>query len=378
MRVLILKKGVARIGGSESHARTLARTLASRGHEVTIAGLRPPWRRAGLETDREFRDGAARVVLLPTRLGPAGAAIDALFPTSLVDERALDATVGDLDVVHCIAREYTRSGERIARDRGAAYVETPLVHPGQPFAGTSASDLARYRRAHAILALTEWERDWYRMYGVDPARVHVCGVGPILDAAPVGNAEPATVLFVGRRERYKGYLALAAAARLVWRRRPDARFVIIGQRAWHAPLTDRAVPRRDPRWFDRGTADEHTKARAYASCTIFCMPSRHETFGQTYLEAWLARRPVIAGDIPPVREVVDDAGVLVRQDPREIADAIVGLLNDPRRARELGHRGYDRARTHYSWEAVAKRVEDAYAAAMALSTSSDGRAASME
>lgn len=358
MRVLILKKGVARIGGSESQARELARTLASRGHDVTLTGLRPPWRRAGLEDASEFRDGGARVVLMPARFGRVGSAVDALLPTELIDDRALNAATGVVDVVHCIAREYAAIGERLARERSAAFVETPLVHPGQAFAGTSPSDLARYRRADAILALTEWERTWYSTYGVE--RAHVVGVGPILERPPVGTPEPATILFVGRREPYKGYIALGAAARLVWRRRPEARFVIIGQRGWHAPITERAVPARDPRWFDRGLADEETKARAYATCTIFCMPSRHETFGQTYLEAWLARRPVIAGDIPPVREVVGDAGLCVRQDPRSIADAIVSLLDDPKRAHELGERGFARVTTQFSWEAVAARVERVY------------------
>jgi glycosyltransferase involved in cell wall biosynthesis len=254
-------------------------------------------------------------------------------------------------------------GERLARERGAAYVETPLVHPGQALAGTSAADLARYRRANAILALTEWERGWYVERGVAADRVHAVGVGPVLERKPTGSPEPASILFVGRREPYKGYLALGQAARAVWRRRPEARFVIIGQRGWHAPLTERSLPSRDSRWFDRGVVDEQTKARAYATCTIFCMPSRHETFGQAYLEAWLARRPVIAGDIPPLREVIADAGICVPQDPAAIAEAILELLDDPDRARELGRRGYERATTRYSWDAVAARVERAYEAA---------------
>lgn len=365
LRVLILKKGVSTIGGSESHARALARALVSRGHDVTVVGLRPAWARAGLERREELRDGGVLVRLAPARFGVLGAVVDGLLPTSLVDERRLRATVGQVDVVHTMAREYAAAGERFARERGAAFVETPLVHPGQHLSGTGRGDIERYRRADAILALTEWERGWYLARGVAPERAHVTGVGPILRAVPRRAADPATILFVGRREPYKGYLALARAAPLVWRVRPETRFVVIGQRAWHAPLTDRAVPSDDARWLDLGIADEATKVEAYARCTVFCMPSRHETFGQTYLEAWLARRPVIAGDIPPLREVVDDAGICVPQRPPAIADAIVGLLADPARAAELGARGYALATTRYSWDAVTDRVESAYRAAAA-------------
>lgn len=360
MRVLILKKGVSTIGGSESHARELARTLATRGHEVTLVGLRPAWSRAGLEPAALERDGDALIRLSPARFGRVGAALDTLLPTSLLDEGALRARVGALDVVHSLAREYAGIAERLAGDRGAAYVETPLVHPGQPFSGTSSGDVARYRRAGAILALTEWERGWYVEHGVARERIHVTGVGPILRAVPQREPEGATILFVGRREPYKGYLALARATRTVWRTRPDARFVIVGQRAWHAPLTDRIVPSGDPRWVDLGVVDEVTKADAYASCAVFCMPSRHETFGQTYLEAWLARRPVIAGDIPPLREIVEGAGLCVPQHPEAIAEAVLRLLADPTLARALGDRGYERATTRYSWDAVGGRVEAAY------------------
>ncbi|OLC54981.1 MAG: hypothetical protein AUH85_10410 [Chloroflexi bacterium 13_1_40CM_4_68_4] len=364
MRVLIIKKGVSTIGGSEAHARTLARTLAARGHDVTLVGARPPWPRAGLERAAEFRDGAARVLLLPPRLGRVGATLDALLPASLLDTRALRERAGEVDVVHCVAREYAGAAERLARDRGAAYVETPLVHPGQAFAGAGRRDIERYRRVDAVLALTEWERAWYVAHGVAPGRAHVTGSGPIVAAIPRGDPDPATILFVGRRERYKGYLAVVAAAPLVWRDHPDVRFVVIGQRAWHAALTNRGMPSRDPRWIDLGVADEQTKAAAYGACTVFCMPSRHETFGQTYLEAWLARRPVIAGDIPLLRELVDGAGLCVSQSPAAVAQAILTLLADPARARELGQRGFELASTRYSWPAVAERVERAYAAAV--------------
>src|SRR5688500_16515347 len=163
------------------------------------------------------------------------------------------------DVVHSIAREWAGQLERVARDAGAAFVETPLVHPGQPFSGSGAADVARYRRDDAVIALTEGEAAWYRDHGAP--HVPVTGVGPALLALPEVTRDDATVLFVGRRERYKGYHALRAAAPLVWVERPDARFVTIGQAAWNAFL-DRGP--HDKRWTDRGVVTEAEKAEAYA------------------------------------------------------------------------------------------------------------------
>src|SRR5439155_478908 len=115
---------------------------------------------------------------------------------------ALGRAIAGAEVVHSSAREWVGPLERAARDAGAAFVETPLVHPGQPFSGDSAADLARYRRDDAIVALTEWEAQWYRLRGA--RSVHVTGVGANLAPLPDVPMDGATVLFVGRKERYKG------------------------------------------------------------------------------------------------------------------------------------------------------------------------------
>jgi len=91
----------------------------------------------------------------------------------------------------------------------------------------------------------------------------------------------------------------------------------------------------------------------------------HETFGHTYLEAWYAWRPVIAGDIPALREVVRDGvdGLVVPQQPDAIARAILTLLGDTLRARRMGESGRFRLQEKWTWDLVAERTERAYEAA---------------
>lgn len=370
MRVVIAKKLLSTIGGSEAQARALGHELRALGHEVTLVGLRPAWSRPGMPREAlaappgpvTIRVDGTRFVFIPAHGGRVGAAIDGLLPTSLVRMTDLRHAVAGADVVHSIAREWAGRLERAARDAGAAFVETPLVHPGQPFSGAAVTDVARYRRDDAVIALTEWEAGWYRERGAQ--NVHVTGVGPNLQALPEVARDEATVLFVGRRERYKGYHALRAAAPLVWAERPEVRFVTIGQAAWNAAF-DRGL--RDPRWIDRGVATEDEKAEAFARATIFAMPSEHETFGHTYLEAWSAGLPVIAGDIPPLREVVREGvdGLHAANEPRAIAHAILSLLRDPDRARRMGAAGRERLEREFSWPAVATRTEAVYRAAIA-------------
>ena len=361
MRVVIAKKLLSTVGGSEALARGLATALLLRGHDVSLVGLRPPWRRPGIPEAAYRSRGDSTIVesgLRFTFLGTRFSAIDSLFPTSLVRPARFREAVAGANLVHSIAREWAGQLERAARDEGAAFVETPLVHPGQPWSGAGSGDLRRYRRDDAVLALTEWEAAWYRERGVEQA--FTTGAGAVLAPLPAVPADPATVLFVGRKERYKGYDALRAAAPLVWRVRPDARFVLIGQTRFMSPR-----PLADPRWDERGVVSEADKAEAYARCTLFCMPSEHETFGLGYLEAWHAGKPVIAGGIPPVREIVREGqdGLHVANSPGPIARAILELLGDPERARQMGARGRERA-ARWTWSAVAERTEEAYRAAV--------------
>jgi len=192
----------------------------------------------------------------------------------------------------------------------------------------------------------------------------VTGVGPNLAELPNVEREPATILFVGRKERYKGYHALREAAHYVWRARPDARFIAIGQPAWYA----RFLPApRDYRWVERDVVSEAEKADAFARATIFAVPSEHETFGHVYLEAWCAGLPVIAGDIAPLREVVREGvdGLHVRTHPVAIADAILKLLAEPERARWMGVQGRERVLREFTWPIVATRTVRAYESALA-------------
>ena len=363
MRVVIAKKLLSTIGGSEAQARALAAALRDRGHEVTLVGLRPAHRRAGIP-DRVYDAPPGDVTIEDAGLvyrfiaSPA-AVLEGTLPISLIGAARLASAVAGADVVHCLAREWAAPYERAARAAGAAFVETPLVHPGQPFSGDGPADLARYRRDEAVIALTDWEADWYRVRGVGHA--FATGVGPILNAPiPVRAPEPAEILFVGRKERYKGYDALRDAARLVWRERRDARFVVIGQRRFLGP-----TPLADARWSEPGIVSETRKAEAYARATIFAMPSDHETFGHTYLEAWCAGRPVIAGDIAPLREVVREGidGLHAANEPHAIADAILALLADPARASAMGTSGRARVAERYTWPAVAAKTEAAYLSA---------------
>jgi glycosyltransferase involved in cell wall biosynthesis len=75
----------------------------------------------------------------------------------------------------------------------------------------------------------------------------------------------------------------------------------------------------------------------------------------------IAKRPVVGTNIPAFREVIGDAGVLVEpKNESALATAIISLLENPTRRRELGERGYQRAIENFSIERTVEEYTDLY------------------
>jgi glycosyltransferase involved in cell wall biosynthesis len=89
-------------------------------------------------------------------------------------------------------------------------------------------------------------------------------------------------------------------------------------------------------------------------------PARWEGFGLGVLEAMLCSLPVVATNVSSLPELVvdEETGYLVPpDDPAALAVALQRVLEDPR---DLGARGYDRARREFSVERMATRTAELY------------------
>ena len=83
------------------------------------------------------------------------------------------------------------------------------------------------------------------------------------------------------------------------------------------------------------------------------------------LEAMAVGLPVIAANRGALPEVVGDGGILVDpEDVRALADAIERVLSDDHLRRSLSAKGAARAE-HFSWDASADALYEAYRAAAA-------------
>lgn len=288
---------------------------------------------------------------------------------SSIIAKKLRPSVRDVDLIHNgrIGREpLSYASLKVARERDIPFVFTPYHHPR--WTGWYYRHYEElYRRSDAIIALTNAEKRLLVELGVRESRIYVAGMAPVLadQANPEEfredlGIEGPIVLFLGQHFKYKGYGLVLDAAAQVWQKIPEVHFLFIGpavsgsERAFER-VADRRVQRL-------GTVDLQTKTDALAACTLLCLPSKQESFGGVYTEAWAMGKPVIGCPIPSVSEVVDhgENGLLVEPEVDQVGEAILKLLLDPEFAHRLGNAGRGKVAANYSWERIAGAVAEAY------------------
>ena len=112
------------------------------------------------------------------------------------------------------------------------------------------------------------------------------------------------------------------------------------------------------RWI--GRVEEADKPSLYRLATVFIYPSIYEGFGLQVIEAMASGVPVIASDIPVMRELVGDAAYLVDpNDARALGGAILALLlQNPLRDQQI-QRGLSQS-TRYSYRKTARETLGVY------------------
>ena len=178
-----------------------------------------------------------------------------------------------------------------------------------------------------------------------------------------GSVQPGCVLFLGRLNEKKGVFDLLRAWPAVRALVPEARLVLAGNGDVR-PLLELAsqLGVREtlvlPGWIT-GAGKREWLARA----DIFVLPSHAEGLPVSVLEAMICGIPVVATDVGGIPEVVADGaeGVLVPQsDPRALANALSGLLQDGTRRESVATAALARAKRDFAAAPVLAALEEVW------------------
>jgi polysaccharide biosynthesis protein PelF len=180
---------------------------------------------------------------------------------------------------------------------------------------------------------------------------------------PVG--EPPVVVWVGRINPLKDVITLLKAAALVKETRPDIEFKLFGgaapeDKAYHMEcLALHAELELEDTVTFAGYAPNTAIAYNQGDVVVLCSIS--EGFPFATLEAMLCGKPVVATAVGGIPEQIEGCGIAVEpRNPRELADAITTLMNDPLRCAELGKAAREIAAQEFTVHQSAEAYRSSY------------------
>ncbi|MCX4766866.1 glycosyltransferase [Streptomyces sp. NBC_01275] len=363
VHVVTLVSDDGAFGGPTSVALAQLEECAARGHDVTLVSL---WRGRARAARRI---GAVPFVSRRAwRLVPGRGCLGLMHPLLLWD---LWRAMGRADVVHLHAGRdlVSLAGLAVARLRRVDFV-TQTHGMVEPRTGAVARAFDRLfvpllRRARRCLVLTERER---RALG------EVLGPdGPPLVSLPNGlrTAEEGAgtrprsgheVIFLARLHPRKRPEAFVEMAALVHKECDEARFTLYGADEGSLSEVHRLVA-------DRGLSDvvsyggalEHSAAlEAYRRAAVYVLPSVHEPFPMTVLEALAEGTPVVCTDSSGISAELArrQAALVTDGSPEALADAVGRLLVDEALRRSLAEAGRRAIDEVFSIRAVVDQLED--------------------
>jgi glycosyltransferase involved in cell wall biosynthesis len=177
----------------------------------------------------------------------------------------------------------------------------------------------------------------------------------------------------------KGYRELVQAAKFVLECMPTAQFWCFGEGPLRAELQQTAdelgiAGRFRLPGFRRDVPD------LMQAIDVMCLPSHREPFGQVYVEAALAEKPVVACDAGGASEIIlhGETGLLVpppqlplanpnsaaseqlASNITPLADALFALLDNRSQAAAMGRKGRQRALDSFGWPNYLANLSELY------------------
>ncbi len=170
----------------------------------------------------------------------------------------------------------------------------------------------------------------------------------------------------GRVASEKGYEYLAMAFPSILEKFSEARIVhagawksVVGESAYQSQIEAYIRPFGGEKWRNLGFLSDNDFEAFFAVCDVLVFTSlnRTESYGIVQLEAMTQGTPIVASDLPGVRQPVRQTGlggrIVPMRDPNAIAVAVIEILGEGRQARFVPKEFLEK----FQQEAVARRYE---------------------
>jgi glycosyltransferase involved in cell wall biosynthesis len=394
------------LGGSEAYVARLSDYLKQRGNDVTVFttsayDLEAFWSHRGkrIEAKVTEQNGVAvrryslfhfpgqRQVLRLLSLLPVRPWQLLTMSCNPICWRMLADAIRPkerFDIVHATAIPYgwpLFCARTLARQLKVPLVITPFLHLGDPDdphdrtrrVYTAPAFMQLLAGADRVFVQTNVERDALLRLNFPENKIVLQGLGVDRMSCTGGDRRRARdswgsttdeviVGHLANNSVEKGTVDLLRAAARAWMAGEHFRIVLAGpempnfRRFWERfPLKVHVVR--------LGVLTEDEKRDFFAGIDVFTLPSRSDSFGLVFLEAWANGVPNVAyraGGVPGVIRDGEDGSLVRPGDIDSLASAIVQLCRDAELRRKLGGNGEQRLDCEFRWEDKLSLVAEVY------------------
>ncbi len=117
-----------------------------------------------------------------------------------------------------------------------------------------------------------------------------------------------------------------------------------------------------------GRVDDLDLPKYYSAADVFVLPSnktKEEAFGIVFLESMACGTPVVGSDIPGVREVIGEGGLVFKPgDEKDLIRSILCLLENEVEWKSKSENGRDRVLRNYDYNTIVEKVIEVYEKAL--------------
>ena len=178
------------------------------------------------------------------------------------------------------------------------------------------------------------------------------------------NTDAPIIGYMGRFSWQKDPFNFVKAAKIVLEKYPKVQFVMVGNGILKENtitlIKELAISKQ---FFLPGKLAYNQAMKSLSLFNMLVLASRWEGLSYTLLEAMALKRPIVASRITGNTEAIkgNETGLLVHQEnPLELAEAIMYLLDNPQKANELGENAYNWVKEDFSLEAMINKLEKCY------------------
>ncbi len=377
-------------GGVELHATNLAKELVKRGHKVTyITGAIPGSKKeAFIEGVKINRIDFGKIIertYNPQQLNFSrqfSFLVKSLFFRSRkIKEQNFDICHGHIysagiaariigkrdkaKIINTIHGSYYKYWNQIVSNKFKAGFYRKMERFLAPFLLRKCEV-----QIHTDYDFAETVKDWVKpkykkrimtiLNGVDTSKF-----SPDIKPNPSVSKEIGPIIMTSRRLVAKnGVIFLVQGFKQVVEKHPNVILFIIGDGPEREKIQDEIYKHKiDENVRLIGMIPNNEIPSYLSKADVVVVPSIVEASSISVLEAMAMKKPVVASDIPGIREITkfgENCVLVPSMNSAKLANGINSLLESDKKRKELGKLGYEEVLENYTWEKKAKEIEQVY------------------